>query len=78
MVSFFPEIPTYKRLLCACPALLDGFIFRVNASVVDVTNHEKLGRCGCVPQSGCPALVPKAHGVIRGRAPSAVRCEILF
>jgi hypothetical protein len=48
------------------------------ASVVDATDNEKLGRCGCVPQSGCPALVPKAHGVIRGRAPGAVRCEILF
>ena len=39
---------------------------------------KKLGGCGCVPQSGFPALVPKAPGVIRGRAPSAVRCEFFF
>ena len=41
-------------------------------------NCKKLGRCGCVPQSGFPALIPKAPGVIRGRAPSAERCKILF
>ena len=63
-----------------------GVILKVRLSIVPLFGRfldflvllKKLGRCGCLPQSGYPALVPTAPGVIRGRAPGAERCEIFF
>ena len=58
-----------------CGYLLDYAIrFGCDMAGAKGFNCKKLGRCGCVPQSGCPALVPTAAIVLM--APRSKRGKV--